>query len=86
MEVLPKIRFFAWQALPNKLPRHARLARWNPSISPLCPLCNFEDETIDHLLIQCPFAKNLWLGLPESIPRPASSLSLTLFLARCVCR
>lgn len=75
IEVLPKIRFFAWQALLNKLPTRARLARWDPSISPLCPLCNLADETIDHLLIQCPFAKNLWLGLPESIPRPASSLS-----------
>lgn len=28
----------------------------------LCPLCELEEENIDHLFVKCPVAQNLWMN------------------------
>ena len=81
LEVWPKLQLFAWRLLLDKMPTQAHLARWNATISPLCPICCIEDETVEHLLVQCPFAKSLLLSLAISIPRPTTN---PLVLAQCI--
>lgn len=77
LNVLHKLQFFAWRVLLDTLPTRAQLARWDSSISPLCLICRVGDETINHLLIRCPFARSLWAFFPDSILRPASAGSIT---------
>jgi hypothetical protein len=44
-----------------------------------CPLCNQEEETIDHLLVSCAFAKQFWftflnqVNLQVLLPQPEDS-------------
>ncbi|KAM1271688.1 hypothetical protein ACFX2I_032579 [Malus domestica] len=32
------------------------------SLSPICPICNGHEETIEHLFLQCPWVKVIWFG------------------------
>ena len=77
LEVLPKLWLFAWRLLLDKLLTRARLARWDSSISPLCLICQLEDETVEHMFIRCTFAQKLWFYLPFLIRRPVASSSFT---------
>ncbi|GJN20580.1 hypothetical protein PR202_gb07972 [Eleusine coracana subsp. coracana] len=52
-----------------------RLARHNLPHPSHCPLCNQENEDIQHLLTKCVFARQFWhqdlapLGLDQHVPR-----------------
>eukprot|EP00253_Pinus_taeda_P018479 PITA_18479 len=71
----PKVSIFIWLASKNKILTWDRIQKkgfFGPS---RCCLCNSEGETRNHLLINCPFAKTLWIntkrsfGKPENAPR-----------------
>jgi hypothetical protein len=40
----------------------------------MCPLCGLREETIDHVMLQCPYARVVWTGavmrhkLPNIVP------------------
>ena len=57
-DVTTKVKFFLWacnsEAIPTKRALWAR--KCNPS--PLCPVCDVEVETIEHMLVLC-----LWHGM-----------------------
>lgn len=57
---VPKQAFTFWIANLDRLPVKARLLSWGLNISPICPLCNSEIETRDHLLLHCPYAEEIW--------------------------
>jgi hypothetical protein len=67
----PKIKFFAWLAIQNRLWMADRLEERGWTNCSLCPLCKQCQETVVHLLSQCRFTKRLWgmmrdwLGLPH---------------------
>lgn len=76
MKILPKHILFAWCVLQNKQPTRARIAKWDNTIHPGCPICRDGDETMDQLLAaSCSFARSVWQHLPPSIPKPTSSVS-----------
>ena len=52
----PKCRFFVWLVAHNKCWTVDRLARHGLPHPEFCPLCDQEEETIDHLLVHCVFA------------------------------
>ncbi|KAM0838878.1 hypothetical protein ACQ4PT_060692 [Festuca glaucescens] len=78
----PKIKFFMWLALQNRLWTNDRLEKrgwptgWN------CKLCNRAFESVDHLLVNCRFTIRLWgllkewLGLQQLniLPWPSTPL------------
>jgi hypothetical protein len=72
----PKCRFFLWFAAQKKCWIADRLACHGMSHSDKCPLCDQEEETIDHLLINCVFARQFWftflrqLNLQDISPQP----------------
>ena len=60
----------------NKCRTADRLARRGLPHPEYCPLCDQEEETIDHLLVHCVFAREFWfnlfrqVGLQSSSPQP----------------
>jgi hypothetical protein len=58
----PKCRFFLLLAAHNKCWTADRLARHGMTHPDKCPLCDQEEETIDHLLISCAFSRQFWFS------------------------
>ena len=63
MEAPPKIIFFLWLCLHNSIPTCDILGSRGLRLSPICPICSEENETIDHLLRRCKIAAELWVDL-----------------------
>lgn len=55
---------FLWKVLHNAVPvcdvLHSRISH----ISPICPLCDQEPETVTHLLFRCSHARATWFQSP----------------------
>lgn len=62
----PRIKFFAWLPLADRLNTKAMLQRRHLNIqgTPVCVMCNLgELETIEHLFFECPFAQDCWMRI-----------------------
>jgi hypothetical protein len=72
-------KFHAWLALRRRCWTADRLLRRGLPSHTLCPLCRVHDETLDHLSLDCPFAKVVWADtnseLRTPLPSPAAPLS-----------
>jgi len=72
----PKCRFFVWLVAHNRCWTADRLARRGLPHPERCLLCDQAAETIDHLLVQCVFAREFWfrffsrIGLQAFSPQP----------------
>uniref|UniRef100_A0A7N2MF44 Reverse transcriptase zinc-binding domain-containing protein n=1 Tax=Quercus lobata TaxID=97700 RepID=A0A7N2MF44_QUELO len=60
LDVPPKVRTFLWRACSEILPTRANLARKRLPIDPRCDICRHEEETVCHVLWECPLATNVW--------------------------
>lgn len=59
----PRIKFFAWLILVDRLNTKTMLRRRHLNIEDdaLCVLCNMGiEEDMDHLFFDCPFARQCW--------------------------
>jgi hypothetical protein len=59
----PRIKFFAWLILVDRLNTKTMLQRRHLNIqdSPICVMCSSgEQETTEHLFFDCPFAQECW--------------------------
>ena len=57
---MPKVNFFVWLALKNKLLTGDNLAKCGFNGPLCCCLCNSTFETVDHLLVDCVFSRKVW--------------------------
>ncbi|GKC34750.1 RNA-directed DNA polymerase, eukaryota, reverse transcriptase zinc-binding domain protein [Tanacetum coccineum] len=56
-----KINVFLWRLSLNKLPSRMNLDKKGIDVdSILCPVCNDDVETVNHLFFSCDMAKDLW--------------------------
>jgi hypothetical protein len=75
-----RCKLFIWLALNNKCWTAERLARRGLQHPSVCPLCDQEQETMQHLLISCIFSRDVWaavftcLGLTAHIPQRRSPM------------
>jgi hypothetical protein len=74
-----KCRFFMWLVEHNRCWTSDRLAKRGLDHLERCPLCDQHEETINHLLVTCVFARQVWSGLlvairlRELVPQPRVS-------------
>jgi hypothetical protein len=52
----PKVKLFFWLSLHGRIWMAGRRWRHGLQDSAECALCSQEDETVDHLLLDCVFA------------------------------
>jgi hypothetical protein len=75
----PKCRFFLWLAAHDHCWTTDRLVKRNLPHLSLCLLCDQEEETINHLLVECVFSRHFWfillqrMGLAALAPQPVAS-------------
>jgi mannosylglycoprotein endo-beta-mannosidase len=71
----PKVKFFAWLAIQNRIWTADRLEKRGWQNCGLCPLCNQTTETVNHLFVSCRYTVRLWcyvkewLGIHDIHPR-----------------
>ena len=56
----PKVKFFAWLAVQNRLWTSDRLAKRGWPNCGNCPLCERVMETVDHPFVNCRYTIRLW--------------------------
>jgi hypothetical protein len=62
-----KCKFFLWLAALNRCWTVDRLARRGLEHLERCPLCDQEDETVQHLLASCVFAREAWAHILSKV-------------------
>jgi hypothetical protein len=86
----PKCKFFLWLAIRNKCWTVDRLQKRRLDHHEVCPLCDQEPETIQHLLCTCIFARQFWHYILSSLGlanlSPASNESSFAEWWRKVCK
>jgi hypothetical protein len=64
-KVESKHRFFAWLLVQRKILTADKLLAKNCPCNPMCPLCDQENETTDHLCLHCVFVQEVWVLVAE---------------------
>ena len=55
-----KHKFFAWLLVQSKILTADKLMSRHWPCNPICPLCNNDQETAEHLVLHCNFARQVW--------------------------
>jgi hypothetical protein len=55
-----RCKFFVWMAIKNRVWTGDRLAKRGLPYPAACPLCDQVEETIQHILVSCVFARQVW--------------------------
>jgi len=62
-----KCKFFGWLVLHDRCWTAARRKRHNLQDDDSCALCCQASETITHLLVSCPFSKECWYAILQTL-------------------
>ena len=60
-----KHKFFAWLLVQSKILTADKLMSRHWPCNPVCSLCNHEQETAEHLVLHCHFARQVWDKLAD---------------------
>jgi hypothetical protein len=55
-----KVMFFAWSAALGKILTTNNLRKWHVIVVDWCCICKKSEELVDHLLLHCEMATDLW--------------------------
>ncbi|CAL2253031.1 unnamed protein product [Prunus armeniaca] len=66
LKTLPKIKLFCWRVLNKAVATRLELYKKHCASSPLCPICEQAEESIEHTLFLCPWTHTVWFGSPLS--------------------
>ena len=51
---------FMWRAYHNLLPTKRNLLSRKVVKEPMCPFCEMEEETVSHIIWECPSSRDVW--------------------------
>lgn len=73
------MKFFIWLLLQRRIQCRSNLHRRNIVDSPVCEICQCEDETPERIIFRCPFAVSFWarLGIALASGQPIGDLVLS---------
>jgi hypothetical protein len=86
----PRVAFFVWTAIHSKILTLDNLGRRGLVVVNRCWLCETEGESVDHLLLHCAAARDLWnaffarFGLCWVMPRSVKELLASWWTAGCM--
>ncbi|KAL5126150.1 putative ribonuclease H protein [Glycine soja] len=61
LKIPPRASAFSWRLFKNRLPTKVNLRRRQVALSSYrCPLCDEEEETVDHIMFSCTSTRSLW--------------------------
>lgn len=76
----PSRSFFVWRIIHNRIPTDDNLRHRGCVIVSMCQLCGAAEESIEHLVVNCVFARAIWdyLSLVFHCPMDLSSAIFVL--------
>ncbi|XP_026432458.1 uncharacterized protein LOC113329849 [Papaver somniferum] len=77
LDISDRIKIFAWKCLQNALSTNLKLSKFMEDVHPYCSFGCSEEESIEHILIFCPYAKVVWASEPNPVAQCFHS-SITL--------
>ncbi|KAF7830391.1 ribonuclease H [Senna tora] len=78
-----RIIMFLWRVLNNNLPACSVLIRHDMVLEDICINCGEKGESLNHIFLQCNFAKVVWFGTHLSYKPPDSDISLLQWFNDC---
>jgi hypothetical protein len=57
----PVLRDFDWRTVHRILPVNSRMHQWNSRLPSRCARCGAQVETLEHVLVDCPKIKDMWM-------------------------
>ncbi|KAG7549361.1 Reverse transcriptase domain [Arabidopsis thaliana x Arabidopsis arenosa] len=77
IQTAPKIKVFIWKALKGAIAVEDRLRTRGIHNKDGCLMCEEEIETVNHILFQCPLARQVWAV--ANVPFPVSGFGDSIF-------
>lgn len=74
----PKVKHFLWRCLSGSLPVAENMMRRHIAKDRRCSRCGAESESVNHLLFQCTYARQIWAVANVHIP-PSGEWSDSLY-------
>ncbi|KAH0722878.1 hypothetical protein KY290_005534 [Solanum tuberosum] len=66
----PKSKFTTWIQLHGKMLTTDRLSKWGLNVEKTCCLCQLQEESREHLFVQCTYVRRLWDRILRWMSRP----------------
>ncbi|KAM1493822.1 hypothetical protein TB1_024908 [Malus domestica] len=67
LQVPPKVKIFMWICIRGAIATRENLFRIRCADNPCCPICLDHSESVEHLLLLCPWVQPVWFGGPFCI-------------------
>ncbi|XP_026429992.1 uncharacterized protein LOC113326484 [Papaver somniferum] len=67
LDISDRIKIFAWKCLKNALSTNLKLSKLMEDVHPYRSFGCSEEESIEHILIFCPYAKVVWASEPNPV-------------------
>lgn len=62
IRAVPKVNNFLWRAITNAIPTKLSFFHRKVASNPLCPFCKKFEESIEHIMLLCPWVMCVWFG------------------------
>jgi len=69
-----RVQFFIWLLMQGRIQCRTNLVRKKMLDNAICEVCNQGDETAEHVVMDCPFAKEFWGAIGFHFPPDSSGL------------
>jgi hypothetical protein len=76
----PRCKFFVWLASSDRCWTADRLARRGLHHPKSCPLCDQQEETVQHILVSCVFARDIWFQVLSKVGLQSLSPGAAVFV------